>query len=230
MWSAWLRSEPESGRTIYAEIVEMLAFRQIWRGFAIVHDAAPQEARKNATFVFWVRWNYARSMGSAIRRQVDVREDVVSLGRLIDRVWKYPTALTRERYRRTQGLDDVRMVDEWFRELAGTGDYINPEIPAADMERLRQDTATVRNWVNKAVAHTDQRERDAPSLAQIDDAIDSVVELFRKYYALVVGASMIPNVVMTPWPVVFRVAWIPDDQWQEVMRKVFELEQPPTTI
>jgi hypothetical protein len=229
-WSAWLGSEPK-GRTIFAEIVEMLAFRQIWRGFSIVHDAAPEEARENATFVFWIRWNYARSMGSAIRRQVDVREDVVSLGRLIDRIWKYPTVLTREHYRRTQGPDDLRMADEAFNKLAGAGEYINPEIPAADMEGLRQSTATVRSWVNKAVAHTDQRERDAPSLAQIDDSIDSVVELFRKYYGLIVGVSVIPSVVMTPWPVVFRVPWIPDDdQLRDVMRRVIEIEQPPETI
>jgi hypothetical protein len=82
-WQRWLGDEPK-GQTIYA-VVEMLAFRKIWRGFAAIHNSAPEQARSNATFLWWVRWNYARAMGSAIRRQVDVRDDVVSLGRLIDR-------------------------------------------------------------------------------------------------------------------------------------------------
>jgi hypothetical protein len=82
-WQRWLGDEPK-GQTIYA-VVEMLAFRKIWRGFAVIHNSAPEQARSNATFLWWVRWNYARAMGSAIRRQVDVRDDVVSLGRLIDR-------------------------------------------------------------------------------------------------------------------------------------------------
>jgi hypothetical protein len=118
-WREWLGVEP-TGQTIYAEVVEMLSFRKIWQGFAMIHDAAPEQARKNATFVLWLRWNYARSMGSAIRRQTDVRDDVVSLGRLIDRVWRYPTVLTRTRFVNMQGIDEADVVNGWFDDLAGT--------------------------------------------------------------------------------------------------------------
>jgi hypothetical protein len=120
-WESWrtsLGDEPK-GLTIYAEIVEMLSFRKTWQGFALIHDAAPDQARKNATFLWWVRWNYGRAMGSAIRRQVDVRDDVVSLGRLVDRVWRYPTVLSRKRFIALQGIDDAPMVNGWFNDLAG---------------------------------------------------------------------------------------------------------------
>jgi hypothetical protein len=50
----------------------MLAFRKVWRDFATIHNNAPEKARSNATFLWWVRWNYARTLGSAIRRQVEV--------------------------------------------------------------------------------------------------------------------------------------------------------------
>jgi hypothetical protein len=53
--------------------------------------------------------------GSAIRRQVDVRDDVVSLGRLVDRVWRYPTVLSRKRFIALQGIDDAPMVNGWFK-------------------------------------------------------------------------------------------------------------------
>lgn len=55
-WRTWLGDEPK-GLTIYGEIVEMLSFRKIWQGFALIHDAAPDQARKKATFLWWVRWN-----------------------------------------------------------------------------------------------------------------------------------------------------------------------------
>jgi hypothetical protein len=96
-WQEWLGREPK-GRTIYAEMVELQVFRKIWRGFMVIQNRAPEQARRNATFQWWVSWNYARAMGSAIRRQVDTGGEVVSLGRLIDRVWRYPTVLSRERF------------------------------------------------------------------------------------------------------------------------------------
>jgi hypothetical protein len=218
-WREWLGSEPQ-GQTIYAEVVEMLSFRKVWRGFAVIHDAAPEQARKNATFLWWLRWNYARSMGSAIRRQTDVRNDVVSLGRLIDRVWRYPTVLTRSRFVDMQGIDDADMVNGWFDQLAGKGDYINPEIPAQDMEDLLNRTAVVRGWVNKAVAHKDAAGREAPPLSEIHSCVDVVFELFNKYGQLIRGVTTIDDVVMTPWATVFRTQWVPDERWQEIAMKV----------
>jgi hypothetical protein len=44
-WRAWLGAEPQR-QTIYAEIVEMIAFRKIWRGFAHIYESAPDQARK----------------------------------------------------------------------------------------------------------------------------------------------------------------------------------------
>jgi hypothetical protein len=224
-WQAWLGEEPK-GQTIYAEVVEMLAFRKVWRGFAVIHNNAPEQARSNATFSWWVRWNYARAMGSAIRRQVDVRDDVVSLGRLIDRVWRYPTVLTIERFFEAQGHDDSLAIG-WFEELAGSGEFINPEIPAQDLQDLRDKTAKVRSWVNKAVAHKDAKGSGPPPLSEIHACIDVVFDLFNKYGQLIRGVSTQNDVVMRIWPVVFKTQWIPDDQWQEVAAKVERGEFDP---
>lgn len=104
-WQTWLGQEPK-GRTIYAQVVEMLAWRQVWDSFAVIHDAAPPVAKEYGTFVVWTRWNYARSQGLALRRQADMGRDVVSLARLIDRVWRYPTVLSLDRYRQQQNEAD----------------------------------------------------------------------------------------------------------------------------
>jgi hypothetical protein len=50
--------------------------------------------------------------------------------------------------------------------------------------------------------------------------MDVIFELFRKYADLVLGVSIIGDVVMDPWPVIFRTAWIPEEAWEETMAEV----------
>lgn len=220
-WREWLGAEP-SGNTIYARVVELLAFRSIWRGFAIVHDEAPAAARKYGTFLVWVRRNYARSMGSAIRSQADTREDVVSLARLIDRIWRFPTALNRARYRLVI-TDPESDAEAWFTELAGRGDFINPEILAEDMDRLLTRTRQVRQWVNKSVAHQGVREPEPPPIDEIHSAIDVIFEIFSRYMALLRGVTVHRGVSMPPWYAIFRETWIPDDEhWHSIAKRVGE--------
>lgn len=164
-------------------------------------------------------------MGSAIHRQVDVRDDVVSLGRLVDRVWRYPTVLSRKRFIALQGIDDAPMVNGWFNDLAGSGDCINPEIPAQDMEDLREKTAEVRGRVDKAVGHKDTKGREAPPLSEVHACIDAIFEVFNKYMALIRGVSVANDVVMTIWPTIFRTQWIPDDQWEAIAGAVDRIGQ-----
>jgi hypothetical protein len=225
-WRSWLGEEPK-GLNIYSEMVEMLGFRAVWRGFAIVYNRAPEEARSNATFLWWVNWNYARGMGSSIRRQVDAGPDVISLGRLMERIWRYPTVLSRERFLALRDVDDRAPADRWFSEELGSGDFINPEIPAADTERLRSETAEVRRWVNKAVAHSDRhRPPGAPVFKEIHHCLDVTFELFQKYMLLIRGVHVVSDVIMSAWPTIFRTTWIPDERsWISVMEAVHRAER-----
>jgi hypothetical protein len=156
-------------------------------------------------------------MGTAIRRQVDIRDDVISLARLIDDVWRYPTALTKARYfEMHEDMDEhlESMAEGWYRDMAGEGDFINPEIPAADMQTLRAETKVVRDWVNSAVAHYSQKEKKfsgsvAPPLSQIHSSLDCIAKLFRKYQSLLNGFG-VADPIMPFWQASFRVPWIAD--------------------
>ena len=225
-WQAWLGQEP-TGTTIYVQVAEMVLSRQVWDGFAIVHDQAPEGAREDGTYLWWVRFNYARSQGLAIRRQVEPRSDVVSLGRLIDHVWRYPTVLSRERFVAMQvassGYEDE--AHRWFDSIAGTGrDFINPETPARDMHDLIEKTAKVRKWVNKSVAHLSERRPAGPPLTDLHQALEDVATLFQKYAGMILGAHiMIEEVIMQPWVHIFRPAWIgSDDDLRAVMETLDE--------
>lgn len=216
-WRSWLGAEP-TGETITAEIFEMMAFRKVWRGFAAIYSQAPDQAR-TGLFGWWVRWNYSRSLGSAIRRQVDIGDDVVSLGRLIDRVWRYPTIMSRARYVESEpDASDRAIADREFSQLANTdGPFLNPETPAEDLEVLRERTATVRKWVNTAVAHHDMRRREEPPLSAIHEGVDVCFALYRKYNVLINHADTVNDIFLQPWVQAFRVAWLPDDEAQRAL-------------
>jgi hypothetical protein len=226
-WRTWLVNDGTRD-TIYAQVVEMLMFRQIWDGFTYVYDNAPEAAREDATFLSWIRFSYARSQGLGVRRMADLRRDVVSLARLIDHVWRYPTVLSRERFIALQGEPDAfRQPDSWFDGLAGTGDYIDPRIPAQDFSDLQTKTATVRQWVNTTVAHLTEkgRPREGPPLRAVHDSVDVVADLFEKYHKLIRGGALHSGVIMQPWPTVFRVPWIANDaQFRAAVAKLHEAE------
>jgi hypothetical protein len=224
LWKRWLGKEPED-RTIYAEVVEMVAFRKVWRGWALVHNRAPEEARRFGTFSWWVNWNYARSMGMAVRRQVDRDPDVISLARLVDRVWRYPTVLTRDRFLSLRDADDRPRAASWFDKTCGTGPFISPEVPARDWEHLKSETEEVRKWVNTSVAHPGKRERKPPPYGEIHRCVDIIFELLQKYTYLIQGQTLLDDVVMDPWPAIFRTAWIPDGEWEERMAEVERVQR-----
>jgi hypothetical protein len=93
----------------------------VWEGFQAIVGAAPEDARKYGTFHSWVNGNYIRSQGLAVRRQVDVDDDVVSLGRLLDRIAKSPSVLSRERYLAGLHRTTPDLGNEFFDALVGLG-------------------------------------------------------------------------------------------------------------
>jgi hypothetical protein len=228
-WRTWLGDAPK-GETIYAQVAEMMAYRQTWDVFAYVYKNAPAVVQDDATFLLWFRLGFARSEALGIRRMADRSSEVVSLARLIDNVWRYPWVLTRDRYVAMQGTDEdiVRMAHGWFDSMAGTGDYIDPQIPAQDFDDLQTKTATVRHWVNTSIAHLTEKHnpKEGPPLQEVFDAVDVVADLVGKYEQLIGGFAVHYGVIMQPWPYVFTVPWIADDEaFREVRTKMNEAER-----
>jgi hypothetical protein len=77
--------------------------------------------------------------------------------------------------------------------------------------------AAVRRWVNKGVAHFERQEPKPPIFGELHRSVDVIFELFQKYANLIQGVLVVGDVVMTPWPPVFRAAWIPEEAWVNTM-------------
>lgn len=214
-WAEWLGDDPKPG-TIYKDVLDMRAARRVWEGFQTIVGVAPEDARQYGTFHSWVNGNYIRSQGSAVRRQVDVDDDVVSLGRLLDRIAKSPRVLSRDRYLAELHPTTPDLGNEFFDALVAPGaKALDAATPLADLERLREGTDKVRSWVSNEVAHYNAKTgqfSEGLTFGDVHQAMDLVFEIFNRYNQLIYGRTVAGSVSMPPWEAVFRVAWIPDDE------------------
>jgi len=224
-WADWLGRGPTKGTIYYDVVFNMRAARQIWEGFQAIVGVAPDRAKEFSTFHSWFNDSYARSQGLAIRRQVDVRPDVVSLGRLLTQIAKAPNVLTRERYLELHP-HGKRLGDEFFDELTSPGaKAIDPEMPRRDLERLHAETAKIREWVNKEVAHWDQKTgtfSEGLTYADVHHGIDLIFDVMMPYRQLILGDTIDVGVTMPPWYAVFTVPWIPNKEALESVHRVMQ--------
>jgi HEPN superfamily AbiU2-like protein len=213
-WVEWLGDLSEPG-TIAKDVIDMRAARRVWEGFQTIVGVAPEEARKYGTFHSWLNGNYIRCQGLAVRRQVEVDDDVVSLGRLLDRISKAPSVLSRERYLAQLHPMTPDIGNEYFDSLVGPGaDAIDPATPLEHLEALRQKTAKVKKWVDKEVAHYEKNTGQFSqhlTFGDVHQALDAIFEVLNHYCRLLLGTTIAGSISMAPWETVFRVAWIPDE-------------------
>jgi hypothetical protein len=213
-WVKWLGRSPDRG-TIYGDVLGLQAARHVWNGFQDITYVAPDEGKKYGTFHSLFNQNYIRAQGLGVRRQVEVRKDVVSLGRLLDGVAKNAGAVTRRRFLHELYAEESDFGNEFFDELAGPGlSVLDPAIPRGQLDRLESETKQVREWVSKEVAHFDPATgsfSEQLTFGDVHRCVDLLFETMNFYHQLLLGQTVDDRVTMAPWEAVFRVQWIPDD-------------------
>ena len=100
---------------------------------------------------------------------------------------------------------------------ANSGDRIDPTFVQGEITKIAEKTATLEEFVDKKVAHLDKKALTgnvaSPTFKELDDCLDYLVELVRKYWLLFTGssASITPTIV-DEWEKIFEVPWIDPDQ------------------
>ncbi len=220
-WKHWLNKPIKNG------VITLHHHRQIWREIGNI-------IKENGHLPDSVFWQYHRDLygitqAIAIRRQADTHKDVASLAKLLVEVRENPEPVTRAfRLSLWDDPDDAAYARrQWDTDYGGeVGDHLDPAMPAADYKELMAAAASVKDYVDKHVAHADQRPVAAGAtmtFAQIDDAIDVLGRLFRRYYALFTAADIkLEPIIQHDWKAVFRVQWLPDLELPEQMRRAKE--------
>lgn len=177
------------------------------------------EAKLPASYVFEAFQNwYVRSQTTGVRRQCEVHPDAASLATLLDQIRRHPNVLTRSRYVGFYPAEAhwSEYANAAFNRLAGAGaETIPTDRVDADVERLADAARPVKRYVDRIVAHWDQRglAEFAPTFGELNAAIDVIGDVFADWHQWLTArsrAEMVP-VFQYDWEAPFRKAWSPEE-------------------
>lgn len=210
LWLEWLNR-------IDLELVVMHMNRKIWKETIKMMRGNDHVRETGAFFADFLTRVYVDAQAMRVRRQAEINNGVVSLGRLIASIQKNPQVLTRERH---LGLYKEKYPDDPVMASVGEAEFgslwgeeavqVEPHALSADLDRLRSVVERVKDFADKHVAHVDYTPVEKmPTFKELDEAINTFGDLFSKYYLALTGSSKGASAtIIDDWMAPFRVAWI----------------------
>ena len=206
-WTGWIER-------VYDETVTLFAYRSFYRGVTEMTQAN-DEIPPSSFFDALGAW-YATTQAMGVRRQMDVGTDAVSLAKLVTNMADHPQVMTRERFLSLWGHEEHwrRRGNEQYDRYAGDGaETIAAERYRADLDRFQETARPIKDYVDRLVAHNDQRQLTRlPTYEDLNAAIELLEEMLNKYMVLL-KATSVPSadpVHQQEWRAAFRVPWLRD--------------------
>jgi hypothetical protein len=205
-WRRWCEDR------IYPEVTVMHLYRDT---FNEVGRIVGESDLPPSYFWRYLPETYSTTQAVAVRRQAEVSDRVVTLGRLLSEMESDAGRLSRRWFIDMWGWDDERMADETFsKKFAGrAGEHLDPAIPAADLAALQRGAASVKKYVDEHLAHSNKRPGAAiPTLNDVDAAVEAIGSTFQKYALLLTATDHSLKTVLThEWRTIFRQPWAKGD-------------------
>jgi hypothetical protein len=186
-------------------------YRRLWTELPEMTEAA--NLPPSTIFDAFGVW-YATTQQVAVRRQVDRRRDTVSLRRLLEDIAANPGVATRQRHLAAWGGDEdfSREAHRNFDRFAGEGrNTINRAMVREDITALENAAAIVKRYADEAIAHmADDIETQVPTFGELNDTIDTIGELVKKYVSLLQAVWLVElvPVIQEDWKAPFRRPWL----------------------
>ncbi len=81
--------------------------------------------------------------------------------------------------------------------------------PAEDMKTIKEASIVIEDYVDKRIAHTDNRPlKQLPSPNQIDDCILLFKNMHRKYYSVINNVDIDLMPAIYDWTEIFKIPWV----------------------
>lgn len=184
----------------------MIGLGQNRRMFKMMREVAEWNARLRETgghVLDWMFGNYALAAAMSFRRDLDRDSSTLGLLNLLYEIEQRPTIINRARYRAMWKLrpgDDMEryICDRAFNSFKPQTfpgeperDHIDPGVVRADLDRLLNETEKVRRFVEQTFAHRARGTPETVTWGEFHEAVDALVEVFRKYYALLTQKTVV---------------------------------------
>lgn len=224
-WQQWIEE-------IWKQVADLFVFRHIYKVVRQIVASNPHLRETPNIFWWWLNYAYVTVMVMGLRRLGDRSTEVISLYRLLDDIRNHPKILSRERYLRfyerlwsqPNVASDVflqqvvkaaviQKAEEVFDASGGHGkSHIDPKAVEEDLKRLDEAIKKVCELADKRLAHYDRKPpQRLPTHKDINECLDLIGEMLRKYYRLIKGSDIDPMpTIAYDWTAIFKIPW----QWK----------------
>lgn len=197
-----------------AQVTQLFKQRQIYYEVREIVQNNPR-AHEPGDFFYWLSVWYSSSMAVAVRKQSDQSPNSISFRRLLADIKDHPEVISRTRFKQLFVYGREGLADLDFDRYVGAGrEFIDTAVVEKEIGELEAKTDKIRRYVNKRVAHHDKKEfDDVPKYSDLDEAIDFIGTLYKRYFFIFRCAS--PGELLPDrgydWKKVFRHPWLTND-------------------
>jgi hypothetical protein len=205
-WDEWLD-------VLGNQIIDLYTQRHIYKQVRQILEENPKVQQPD-DFFFWLSVWYSSSMAVAVRRLADRDKGSISFHTLLDDIKTNPTVISRTRFKQlfVDGNYREYLADADFDRYVGIGnENLSLSVVQNEIDELIRKTAKLRRYVNKRVAHHDEKEfNDIPKYSDLDEAIDFLGSLYKHYFLII--KCLDPGDLLPHWGYdwqdVFRYPWL----------------------
>jgi len=205
-WNKWLD-------VIYSEITSLSVNRNIfWEVQDIIKNNP--KIQKPSSFYEFLGSVYVVSALMGVRRQVKIDKDSISFARLLKEICDTPEVLSRNRFVALyKGSRVEQFADGDFDKFAGKArSHVDPDLVNLDLKELKAKAQKCEKYADQRVAHFDKGAlKNIPTFTDLDDCIDFLEELMKKYYLLFRAPSLVSILpeYQYDWKAIFKEQWLP---------------------
>jgi hypothetical protein len=201
---------------IAAEVIELLINNYVFWEVQKVIRANQKLQQTESIFFEWMGSVFAHSAAVGVRRQAGLRDQSISLCRLLVELQKYPHLVTREYHRnlyRNKSANVQRAASRAYDTYVGQGrTELDPARIQEDIDLLSAASEKIRHYTDRIVAHYDQRGlgKPVPTFHDLSNCLLEMDELVLKYSELMKGEAkmtLLPT-FLYDWKSIFRIPWI----------------------
>jgi AbiU2 len=217
--SAEIRRKRRQWRSWVERIADELQYQNVSRrtfeevGQIVLSNPKVQQP---SHFHEWLSRNYGLASAAAVRRLTDNRTDSVSLVRLLSEISQDPGVVNRKSFLSLYQKGMRNLANQKFDEL--TGNHKAQSLPKnrvdRDLREVRRISTRLRRFVNKRLAHLDQKSslRTLPTFNDLHSVVKTLERIGSKYRFLLTGIETHENPLPLNWDSIFLEPWKDDSK------------------
>ena len=223
-WKTWI--DP-----IFKETQGVLIQRHIFVEVQGIIQANQDIRETPSSFWEFLRNGYVTLATMAVRRQIKIQNQSVSLARLLGELADTPEVFSRKRFKEEH--PGSWGADRFFDKFSGEGAlHIDPVPVKKDLSDLKSIARDLEAFADQRIAHLDKRTLAGSPVTvtfdELDQCLNTLEELTLKYYRLFTAHSIsdILPAWQYDWTAIFEIPWVTDLNRTRIARSAFVIKRP----